>query len=62
LVARGAGVIVLSSDIEELLGITDRILVFYRGRITREFQSSQTSQQQVLAQVTGALEGHHHGR
>ncbi len=62
LVARGAGVIVLSSDIEELLGITDRILVFYRGRITREFQSSQTSPQQVLAQVTGALEGHDHGR
>ncbi|MBB3944174.1 ribose transport system ATP-binding protein [Rhizobium skierniewicense] len=62
LVGRGAGVIVLSSDIEELLGITDRILVFYRGRITREFQSSQTSPQHVLAEVTGALEGHGHGR
>ncbi|NTF33887.1 sugar ABC transporter ATP-binding protein [Rhizobium skierniewicense] len=62
LVGRGAGVIVLSSDIEELLGITDRILVFYRGRVTREFQSSQTSPQQVLAEVTGALEGHSHGR
>lgn len=62
LVGRGAGVIVLSSDIEELLGITDRILVFYRGRITRECQSSQASQQHVLAEVTGALEGHDHGR
>lgn len=62
LVGRGAGVIVLSSDIEELLGITDRILVFYRGRITREFPSSHTSQQQVLAEVTGAWEGHDHGR
>jgi ribose transport system ATP-binding protein len=62
LVGRGAGVIVLSSDIEELLGITDRILVFYRGRISREFHSSQANQQQVLAQVTGALEGHDYGR
>ena len=62
LVERGAGVIVLSSDIEELLGITDRILVFYRGRIVREFQSSQANQQQVLGEVTGASEGHEYGR
>jgi ABC-type multidrug transport system ATPase subunit len=32
LAARGAGIIVLSSDLPELVGITDRILVLFRGR------------------------------
>lgn len=54
LVERGAGVIVLSSDIEELLGITDRVLVFFRGRIVREFTSAGTRQEQILSEVTGA--------
>ncbi|SIR22653.1 monosaccharide ABC transporter ATP-binding protein, CUT2 family [Rhizobium sp. RU20A] len=56
LAARGAAVIVLSSDIDELLGITDRVLVFFRGRITREFISAETSPDQVLAELTGANE------
>ncbi|HEV7247837.1 MAG TPA: sugar ABC transporter ATP-binding protein [Shinella sp.] len=56
LAERGAGILVLSSDIEELLGITDRVLVFFRGRVTREFISSETSPDQVLTDVTGAHE------
>ena len=56
LAERGAAVLVLSSDIEELLGVTDRLLVFFRGRVTRQFLSSQTSPDQVLADVTGAYE------
>ena len=56
LAERGAGVLVLSSDIEELLGVTDRLLVLFRGRVTRQFISSETSPDQVLADVTGAYE------
>jgi ribose transport system ATP-binding protein len=56
LAERGATVLVLSSDIEELLGITDRLIVFFRGRITRQFISSETSPDEVLANVTGAYE------
>ncbi|MDQ0321699.1 ribose transport system ATP-binding protein [Pararhizobium capsulatum DSM 1112] len=56
LAARGVGIIVLSSDIDELLGITDRVLVFFRGRIIREFISAETRPDQVLAEVTGANE------
>ncbi|MGO4566046.1 sugar ABC transporter ATP-binding protein [Rhizobium sp. 2YAF20] len=56
LAARGAGVIVLSSDLPELVGITDRILVFFRGRIVREFLSSETTPDEVLAQSTGSAE------
>ena len=35
LVARGAGVLVISSEIEELIGICDRILVLNRGETPR---------------------------
>ncbi|MFJ6323018.1 MULTISPECIES: sugar ABC transporter ATP-binding protein [unclassified Rhizobium] len=60
LAARGAGVIVLSSDLPELVGITDRILVLFRGRLTREFVSSQTTTDEVLSAATGAIEGLRH--
>jgi ribose transport system ATP-binding protein len=56
LAARGAGVIVLSSDLPELVGITDRILVFFRGRIVRQFLSCETTPDEVLAQSTGSAE------
>jgi ribose transport system ATP-binding protein len=56
LAARGAGVIVLSSDLPELVGITDRILVFFRGRIVRQFLSRETTPDEVLAQSTGSAE------
>ncbi|WP_028747930.1 sugar ABC transporter ATP-binding protein [Rhizobium mesoamericanum] len=57
LAARGAGVVVLSSDLPELVGITDRILVFFRGQIVREIVSSNTTTDEVLAASTGASEG-----
>ncbi len=34
---RGAGVLVISSELEELTGLCDRLLVMNRGRITGEF-------------------------
>lgn len=56
LAERGAGIIVVSSDLPELIGITDRILVLFRGRVTREFISSETTTDEVLAESTGASE------
>ncbi|MHC2296077.1 sugar ABC transporter ATP-binding protein [Rhizobium mongolense] len=60
LVERGAGVIVLSSDLPELLGITDRILVLFRGRIVRQFVSKETTVDEVLAEVSGSSEEFRH--
>jgi ribose transport system ATP-binding protein len=56
LAARGAGIIVLSSDLPELVGITDRILVLFRGQLVREFVSSEATTDEVLAVSTGASE------
>ena len=33
LTARGAGIIMISSELPEVLGMSDRILVMHRGRI-----------------------------
>jgi len=50
----GAGVLLFSSDLIELLGVTDRVLVMARGRIVRELVSSEADSQDVLAWATGA--------
>jgi ribose transport system ATP-binding protein len=54
LAERGAGVLVLSTDLLELLGICDRIFVMYRGRITREFAAADTNSDELLSCATGA--------
>jgi ABC-type sugar transport system ATPase subunit len=46
---RGAGVLVISSEIEELIGICDRILVMSQGRIRGEFQRHQFDREKILA-------------
>ena len=34
---RGAGVLLVSSELDEILALSDRILVMYEGRIAAEF-------------------------
>lgn len=46
---RGAGVLVISSELEELIGICDRILVMRHGEIAEEFPRSQFHREQILA-------------
>jgi len=52
----GAAVLVLSSDLPELIGITHRIVVLHRGVIAGEFDARATDSDQLLACATGAVE------
>ncbi|RMS46782.1 Ribose ABC transporter ATP-binding protein, partial [Pseudomonas coronafaciens pv. garcae] len=52
----GAAVVVLSSDLPELIGITQRIVVLHRGRIAGEFESHATDSDELLACATNASE------
>jgi ribose transport system ATP-binding protein len=45
----GAGCIVNSSDAMELAGICDRVLVFSRGRVIRELQRADISEESIVA-------------
>ena len=52
---QGAAIIVISSELPELLGIADRILVFFRGEVRGEFAASGLEEQQVAHMaVSGA--------
>jgi ribose transport system ATP-binding protein len=45
---RGSGVLLISSEIEELLGICDRILVMSQGEIRGEFERAEFSRERLL--------------
>lgn len=56
LAEQGAAVLVLSADLPELIGITDRIIVLHRGSIAGEFPSRQVDTERLLACATGAVD------
>jgi ribose transport system ATP-binding protein len=47
-VARGMGVLMISSEIEELIGTCDRILVLASGRIQSEYRRDQFDREAIL--------------
>jgi ribose transport system ATP-binding protein len=51
--AGGNGAIVVSSDLPELIGICDRIIVMYHGRIRGEVQKSSFGEKNILALASG---------
>lgn len=55
LVESGAGVIVISSELPEVLGVSDRILVMCEGRLTAELDISEANQENIMKAATGGL-------
>ena len=51
LAAEGKGIIVISSEMPELLGITDRIYVMNEGRIVGEMASADASQEKIMRAI-----------
>jgi ABC-type sugar transport system ATPase subunit len=43
----------ISTDLPEVLGRSDRILVLHRGRLARELDATVATQEQVLAAALG---------
>jgi ribose transport system ATP-binding protein len=54
LVENGVAVIMVSSEMPELLGMSDRILVMHEGRIAAELSRQEATQEKVLAAAMGA--------
>ena len=53
LVENGAAVIMVSSEMPELLGMSDRILVMHEGSMAAELDRSEATQEKVLAAAMG---------
>lgn len=47
-IGRGVGVIYISSELPELLAVSDRLLVMAAGRITAELDPARTTQEEIL--------------
>ena len=50
----GAGVLLISSDLDEILALSDRILVMFEGRITGEFWRGRVSERELGLKMGGA--------
>lgn len=52
---QGAAIVIISSEVRELVGVCDRILVMYAGRITREFRRGDpdTTPENILLAIEG---------
>jgi len=55
LVRSGACVIMISSELPEVIGMSDRILVMRGGRIVAELNQDQVTEEIVMAYATGAM-------
>ena len=53
LARKGVGVIVISSELPEILGMTDRVLVLHEGRLTATLRTKDTSQEEILNYAAG---------
>ena len=53
LAARGAGILYISSELEELMGVADRILVMHKGMIAGRFERSDFDSRAILAAAFG---------
>lgn len=52
--AQGASVLLISSDMPELLGISDRIMVMKKGRITAIMNADECTQELILEKAAGS--------
>lgn len=55
LAAQGKGIILISTEMPELLGMSDRIIVMHEGRITGELSKHEATQNKVLHLASGEV-------
>ncbi len=53
LAARGTAILMISSELPEVLGMSDRILVMHAGRIAGEFTAAEATPEKLLAAALG---------
>lgn len=52
LVSKGASIILISSDMEEIIGMCDRVLVLAEGKITGEFRRNEVTKEAIMYKAT----------
>ncbi len=57
LAEEGMAVIMVSSELPEILGMSDRILVLRKGRISAEFEAEEATEEKIMASALGGSAG-----
>ncbi|HEX7140088.1 MAG TPA: ATP-binding cassette domain-containing protein, partial [Vicinamibacterales bacterium] len=55
LAAEGMAIVLVSSELPEVLGLSDRVLVLHEGRLTGEFRREEAAAEAVMAAATGQV-------
>tara|TARA_B000000441_G_C21545888_1_gene234379 strand:- start:16 stop:579 length:564 start_codon:yes stop_codon:yes gene_type:complete len=50
---QGLAVLLISADLEELIGLSDRIIVFYQGRLVKELNAENVTPEDLGGYMTG---------
>ena len=53
LAREGLAIVMVSSELPEVMGLSDRILVLHEGRLTGEFSRTEATAEKVMARATG---------
>jgi inositol transport system ATP-binding protein len=54
LAKEGKAILMVSSELPEILGMSDRVLVMHEGRIKGEFSRAEATQVKIMQAATGA--------
>jgi ABC-type sugar transport system ATPase subunit len=54
LAAQGMAILMISSELPEILGMSDRVLVMREGHLTGEFDRDEATQEKLMMAATGA--------
>ncbi|HHY46518.1 MAG TPA: sugar ABC transporter ATP-binding protein [Firmicutes bacterium] len=57
LAEQGAAILMISSELPEILGMSDRIYVMHEGRIVKEFTRDEATQEEILRYAMGGVGG-----
>ena len=50
---QGMAIIMVSSELPEVLGMSDRVVVLKEGRITGEFENNALTEEKIMEKATG---------
>jgi rhamnose transport system ATP-binding protein len=56
LAAEGVAVLMISSELPEVLGMADRVVVLFEGRVMREFGRAEADEDAIMRAATGTVE------
>ena len=55
LAQQGLAIVLVSSELPEVLGLSDRILVLHEGKLTGEFMEAEATPEKIMAAATGQI-------